>query len=645
MMGDSSVDENDPRIKELETVLYKFPMTVNVDVYLKLAESHREGLEIDLDAARLAGNHDLVSQLLSRDKTVLSNMIRLRRTRSPYVMELEKDMKPLPRTLHDVNTYLEIALEHQQGLQADLASARGMCYNDLCSLLEKTEKTVQSNIGKLRRHRGKLEKLAQKRPTLETAPEVTKRQRTTAAVPPPAPPPVVVPPVQAAIPPPAPPPVVVPPAQATVPPPAPPPVVVPPAQATVPPPAPPPVPPTAPSSTDMDVTSNAGEQNKMDVDEEDDVPPVPPANPSTKGKSSRKGKKETKKKIKAAKGKGSVPNPADLDGLIAMEPKTESGDQGMKGETSDDDDDDDGLTAWERHQPNEWEKLKVEVQRKIMDDVEDEYELHRAYNLPLSTTSRSWARRHQGFMAEAAYRSKRMAAHCFIGKKGRTTCHYHTVYDKKGKINDVAVQQTPQKPGTPMVTGVPFERQPKPLLHPSYLARNPGQKPTSMNRNFTLERVLRFFPVVDGVHTMHCGCLLDDALIDFYFWKRVVLYSQSQELEEPYRKPMKPHDRLYLITALSWIEFDVNFLYSYNERGMRQTEADRLEAYMKRLGVVTKELRNTARGREKKVQGKKKLEYVEVPEGEEQGDSFFGSSDDDDGVRSPRDLQGNDSSD
>ncbi|RXW11580.1 hypothetical protein EST38_g14274, partial [Candolleomyces aberdarensis] len=158
-------DDNDPRISELESMMYKFPLGVNVDSYLTLAQSHRESLEIDLAAARTVGNAELAAELLGKDKVVLTNIIRLRRLKDHRILDLESVMKTLPKTLDEVNGYLEVAQSHQKTLNMDLTAARSLCYKDLASVLEKAEKTTQSNIGKLRRHKGKLNKLAAKQPS------------------------------------------------------------------------------------------------------------------------------------------------------------------------------------------------------------------------------------------------------------------------------------------------------------------------------------------------------------------------------------------------------------------------------------------------------------------------------------------------
>lgn len=257
------------------------------------------------------------------------------------------------------------------------------------------------------------------------------------------------------------------------------------------------------------------------------------------------------------------------------------------------------------------------------EDAEDDLEQHIAYNLPFSHQSRSWSRRAQVIGAQAAIRLKRLAASLFIAANGRTVCHFHTTNDKGGLINDIAADLDDEF----RVTGVPFERQgeEKKIHDPVYLTRAFGHdrppKPTSRNQNFTLERVLEFFPVVDSIHTMHCGCTLNEALIDLYFWKRIVLYSESLKISEPYTRPMKPRDRLFLVSALKWMEFDLDVLYSFDEDGYRQTTADRFEKYAHRLLDVAEEMRGEKKKKKTKDdqgkgkgKGKKKLEYVEIPD-------------------------------
>ncbi|RXW13702.1 hypothetical protein EST38_g12156 [Candolleomyces aberdarensis] len=280
------------------------------------------------------------------------------------------------------------------------------------------------------------------------------------------------------------------------------------------------------------------------------------------------------------------------------------------------------------HRPGEWDNLPPITQNGILADAKDEYEGYCAYNLPLSNATRSWIRRAQCLLPQAAFRSKRLAASIFVASNGRTVCHFHTVNDKGGLTNDVNAMEYDLKY---KVTGVPYQRksEQEKIRHPSYLTRAYGHerppKPTSRNRNFTLERVLEFFPVVDGAHTMHCGCLLNDVLIDFYFWKRVVMHSTSLKIYEPYTKPMRPRDRLYFIAALNWLEFDLEFMYSYDDNGFRQSSADRFKAHARRLLEVAKEQRGGKTKAEVKGKGKQ-LEYVEISDLDSEGTMSVGRS-------------------
>jgi hypothetical protein len=125
--------------------------------------------------------------------------------------------------------------------------------------------------------------------------------------------------------------------------------------------------------------------------------------------------------------------------------------------------------------------------------------------------------------------------------------------------------------------------------------------------------------------------------MDLYFWKRITLYGVHTGLEEPYTKALKPHDRLFLVASMQWIEFDITFMYTYDERGKKRSNADLLEAFAAKLCQIAKALRSESK--EKKQKKKQvqipRLQYVEIS-----NDQRGGGIESDEDLRSPSSLNG-----
>ncbi|KAJ2919090.1 hypothetical protein MD484_g1309, partial [Candolleomyces efflorescens] len=623
-------EDQDPRIVQLETYMFPFVSlgAIDVDSYLELATSHRENIGIDLAAAKTNGDSDLGVALLEKDKILLSNIFRLRREKDSRIHQLEKSMKVLPKTLDEVNAYLELATNHQSALASDLNAAQHMQYADLCIIAEKAEKALQTNIGKLRRLKGRLDKSALKKSGQCTDP--------------PQPPSEINPPPSVS-------------SESVKPPtsedlaqgnkrafppqgeaggskrrrtddPQPPSTLNPrPPIQDEEPPAPVSSELVKPPSLDHDVDLAAKEQPRETVNKPNGKAPKPsllksliPLGTDADNQSDAPLDTEDGEMVKEKDRDNDNDNDVDNDVDTDEDGEDEDKETGKrkrkgKGKAKKAEVEDDG-----NRRAKEWHNLPLIVRNNILKDAEDELEQHIAYNLPLSHQCRSWARRAHCVAPQAAFRSKRLAASLFILTNGRTVCHFHILNDKAGAINDMTTTSDDEF----QITGVPFKRlgEDAVIRTPAYLTRAYGHdrppKPTARNRNFTLERVLEFFPVVDGIHTMHCGCTLDEALIDLYFWKRINLRSASRGITEPYTKPMRPRERLFLASVLRFLDFDLDLMYSYDEDGYRQSTAAKFEKYAERLLEAANEMRGESRTKKPKDDGKrkKKLEYVEVPD-------------------------------
>lgn len=248
----------------------------------------------------------------------------------------------------------------------------------------------------------------------------------------------------------------------------------------------------------------------------------------------------------------------------------------------------------------------------------------------MTSGSRSWTRREPFFLAQAVAHSQCSAASCLIQATGCTICHYHTNADHSSDTNDV---DAAAKDAKFKVLGVPYATEGTAALRKlSYLARPKARiradgrtvvsDPLKFNPNFTLDRVLEFFPIVNGVRTLHCGCLYDEVLFDFFMWKMTMLYSPKTKVEEDYGKlPLKPRDRHYLFNAVGDSLGDLDLLFDYDRNGKKLSESTRmirrarglLEKATLRIEKESKKKqaeKDMARAREK--QKKVKNMYVDI---------------------------------
>ncbi|KAF6763281.1 hypothetical protein DFP72DRAFT_750916, partial [Ephemerocybe angulata] len=165
-------------------------------------------------------------------------------------------------------------------------------------------------------------------------------------------------------------------------------------------------------------------------------------------------------------------------------------------------------------------------------------------------------------------------------KKGAgwtTRCHYHTTLDQMAIMNDVYSR---------LVTGVPYQRSEgtempaqilklTPKSKRGVVFRTPGsskdatQLATPPSNRLTRNDWLQFYLMDDeGRHFLHCGCLLEEVLLDFYLWKSAMpLYSVSTGRTEPLGNPMDPRTRAFYHQVLKGFGVDVMRLYKFDING------------------------------------------------------------------------------
>ncbi|RXW11265.1 hypothetical protein EST38_g14590, partial [Candolleomyces aberdarensis] len=306
-----------------------------------------------------------------------------------------------------------------------------------------------------------------------------------------------------------------------------------------------------------------------------------------------------------------------------------------------------------KHHPDIYRNLTEEQRNVIHEDAKEDMQAFLDFNLPLSNNTHNWVRRGQPVLDIASCHSLKLAASVCILSNGRTVCPYHCIH-KEPKAKDIDCAKSEK------VTGVAYEPKKEHLRLPSYLEHPPyidsfgfekPPKPNSYNPNFTLERVLEFFILEpNDIRRLHCGCVLDEVLIEFSFWKRTMIQSPSTEVSEPLESPLRPRDRLYLVTILDSLHYRLKQIYHYDTKGRRVSRPNRLMTWVKAINGEISGLQGNADGVEKKESGagsgasssKRTLEYVEIPDMQVDGDGGSGEGivPDPDIVRKDRIIEG-----
>lgn len=210
----------------------------------------------------------------------------------------------------------------------------------------------------------------------------------------------------------------------------------------------------------------------------------------------------------------------------------------------------------------------------------------------LSRLMRSNARNIQGFFPESGMLSLRLALMVFIifsqepGRKDRgqniTRCHFHVLNDHTSNDNDYGLAADPQ--ADHRVSGVPYQASMEVRAPEEYIALVPTDlKPFTQSNTFGDPSAVVQLPAVVpgklGVHELlsfylldehgnyhlHCGCLLEEVLLDFYVWKATPnLRSVSLNVEEPLGHPIDPRIRAYYHMAFTTLGIHVEDLYRFD---------------------------------------------------------------------------------
>lgn len=195
--------------------------------------------------------------------------------------------------------------------------------------------------------------------------------------------------------------------------------------------------------------------------------------------------------------------------------------------------------------------------------------------------------------------ARRIATECMITAYRTTACHYHTTNDHSSLIND----ESPPKKHPYRVTGVAWEKTSEVQVKKRYFKAMKATRPLKAEKlhgikrppfirkrsgRFTLEQLESFFPLREGVRYLHCGCVLEDVLLDFFFWKSSEkLISPSTGEEDSRGKPFDPRTR-YIICRILNDQFGVfvNDLYEYDTRGVYRAKESRLPLRYGVLGAL-----------------------------------------------------------
>ena len=204
----------------------------------------------------------------------------------------------------------------------------------------------------------------------------------------------------------------------------------------------------------------------------------------------------------------------------------------------------------------------------IIDEGKKAFDKWVARGQPIPFRTRVWARRESSFMPELATHSKELAVMTLTTRVGNRMCHYHTRYTNHTSSDSKAVEDDLY----PKVTGVPYTRS----AVKARIKKEPddddeadddddGNNTDTSNRSY---KPRTFAPIVYN-NAMNCGCALEEALLDFFFWKDTVAQSPTTGMTEGWGGDMMdPRTRTLVCTLLKGqpaIELD--WLYEVNAKG------------------------------------------------------------------------------
>ncbi|KAF6758700.1 hypothetical protein DFP72DRAFT_887987 [Ephemerocybe angulata] len=244
------------------------------------------------------------------------------------------------------------------------------------------------------------------------------------------------------------------------------------------------------------------------------------------------------------------------------------------------------------HLGDKWENLGVEKRAELIRRIWKAFNEWLDNGTPIPADLRTWARRAPALVPEMTTHSFDLAASLLINLEGRTVCPYHTMYERGTEVhhdynNDPTetFYQVTGVPHRPLKDVKANSKEGTPAVHTrlqntSYLDRpteslpsGKKRKRSTWNENFTRERILSFFPMYNGRYGMHCGCDLDEVMIDFVLWKTVKIesYSHPHLVEgwgEGRLRPMKPRDRAFVAVLVTRVFcYDFHYFFDFDSNG------------------------------------------------------------------------------
>ena len=180
------------------------------------------------------------------------------------------------------------------------------------------------------------------------------------------------------------------------------------------------------------------------------------------------------------------------------------------------------MCYWLTHRP---EKILSEVNESIRNP----------YISRLSVGTRSAIRTHQALAPTAATTFRSLALDVLTTNRGNVLCPYHQEMDKRGATDSKY-----------LVNGVP---QPRMVADKKKSAKSAEHK----------KRLEEGF--------LHCGCPMDAALWDFFFWKSLTLTATINDAEVTEHVPRwTPRDRAFFLKIFEQYTFlKVDDLYTRNK--------------------------------------------------------------------------------
>ncbi|KAF6758351.1 hypothetical protein DFP72DRAFT_1065044 [Ephemerocybe angulata] len=248
------------------------------------------------------------------------------------------------------------------------------------------------------------------------------------------------------------------------------------------------------------------------------------------------------------------------------------------------------------------------------------------HNVLLPPRIRAHARKEQAYLPETGTTSRVLSMSLFLitNGRGQTHCAYHSVFDIR--LNDQEekpLKGTDRRKAMPKVTGVPYAPSKQVDATEENVAKawpqgsGPLRYQVKPVVNGMREReLLTFFRPINGKYYLHCGCELEDCLLDLFIWKSSdILVSPSTGAREWFGAAPDPRHRFHFVRFIRALGVNVNNLYAYDDKGVRRdtsSACEMLQVYLKSQGRTLPVPQPIMPGRVRVP-----IPYVEVEDGEE----------------------------